>query len=67
MQRATILKLLRRNPGLKPRLDEAMVESWKEAKDLAIAETDLLDEQFPEICPFSVDQILSPDFGGNPE
>jgi hypothetical protein len=62
VQRTAILKLLRRNPGLKPRLDEAMVESWQEAKDLAIAETDLPDEQFPELCPFSVDQVLSPDF-----
>lgn len=62
VQRRGIAKLLRRNSGLKPRLEEAMVESWQEARDLAIAETDLPDEQFPETCPFSVEQVLSPDF-----
>ncbi|MEA5472253.1 DUF29 domain-containing protein, partial [Spirulina sp. 06S082] len=62
VQRTAIAKLLRRNPGLKSRLDEAMQESWSEARDLAIAETDLPDEQFPEVCPFSLEEILSEDF-----
>ena len=62
VQRTAIAKLLRRNPGLKPRLDEAMAEGWLEARDLAIAETDLPDDQFPEQCPFTLDQVLSPDF-----
>ena len=61
-RRRAIAKLLQRNPGLQPHLEEAMVESWQEARDLAIAETDLPDEQFPETCPFSVEQVLSPDF-----
>jgi hypothetical protein len=62
VQRTSIAKLLRRNPGLKSRLDEAMGESWSEARDLAIAETDLPDEQFPETCPFSLEEVMSPDF-----
>jgi hypothetical protein len=66
VQRTAIAKLLRRNPGLQPRLAEAMVESWTEARDVAIAETDLPDEQFPEICPFAVEQVLSPDFWPEP-
>jgi hypothetical protein len=66
VQRTAIAKLLRRNPGLQPRLEEAMVESWPESRDVAIAETDLPDEQFPEICPFSVEQVLSPDFWPEP-
>ncbi|AFY81416.1 DUF29 domain-containing protein [Oscillatoria acuminata] len=37
-QRTAIAKLLRRNPGLESRLDEAMRESWPEAKDLAIVQ-----------------------------
>ncbi|NJM65404.1 MAG: DUF29 domain-containing protein [Acaryochloris sp. RU_4_1] len=61
-QRTAITKLLRRNPGLKSRLDEAMEESWQEARDLAIAETGLPDEQFPEVCPFSWEQVMSVDF-----
>jgi hypothetical protein len=65
-QRTAIAKLLRRNPGLKPRLEEAMLESWQEARDLAIAETDLPDEQFPETNPFLVEQVLSSDFWPEP-
>ncbi|WP_255447871.1 DUF29 domain-containing protein [Picosynechococcus sp. PCC 11901] len=62
VQRTTIEKLLRRNPGPKSRLEEAMTESWSEARDLAIAATDLPDEQFPESCPFSLAEVLSPEF-----
>lgn len=62
VQRTAITKLLRRNPGLKSRLEEALNESWPEARDLAIAETDLPDDQFPEVCPFSLEQIMNADF-----
>ncbi|MBE9141760.1 DUF29 domain-containing protein [Planktothrix mougeotii] len=67
IQRTAIAKLLRRNPGLKSRLEEALNESWSEARDFAIAETDLPDDQFPEVCPFSVEQIMSSDFWPDPE
>ena len=50
------------NPSLKSRLDGALSESWSGARDLAIAETDLPDENFPETCPFSLEEILNPDF-----
>ena len=67
VQRTSIDKLLRRNLGLKSRLDEAMTESWSEARDLAIAETDLPDENFPETCPFSLKEIINPDFWPEPK
>lgn len=67
VQRTAIAKLLRRNPGLKSRLEEAMRESWEEARDLAIIETDLPDEKFPETCPFSLEEILSETFFPEPE
>ena len=67
VQRTSIDKLLRRNPGLKFRLNEALLESWSEARDLAIAETDLSDESFPEACPFSLEEILNPDFWTEPQ
>ncbi|MCX5964339.1 MAG: DUF29 domain-containing protein [Cyanobacteria bacterium] len=57
VQRTSIDKLLRRNPGLKSRLNEALLESWSEARDLAIAETD-----FPDLCPFKLEEIMNPDF-----
>jgi hypothetical protein len=62
VQRTSIEKLLRRNPGLKSRIDEALIESWTEARDLAIAETDLPDNNFPETCPFSLEEIMNSDF-----
>jgi hypothetical protein len=62
VQRTSIDKLLRRNPGLQSRLEEALTESWTEARDLAIAETDLPDDNFPEICPFSLEEIMNHDF-----
>ncbi|MBE9202522.1 DUF29 domain-containing protein [Synechocystis salina LEGE 06099] len=65
VQRTSLAKLLRRNPGLKSHLEEAMAESWQEARDLAIAETDLPDEQFPDGCPFTIVEILDSDFWPN--
>jgi len=62
VQRTSIDKLLQRNSGLKSRLDEALIESWTEARDLAIAETDLPDSNFLEIYPFSLEEIMNPDF-----
>ncbi|NET59678.1 MAG: DUF29 domain-containing protein [Symploca sp. SIO2E6] len=66
VQRRAIAKLLQRNPGLKSRLEEAMSESWEQARDLAIIETDLPDEQFPELCPFSLEQVMSENFWPEP-
>ncbi|MGB3201857.1 MAG: DUF29 domain-containing protein [Nodosilinea sp.] len=62
VQRLSLEKLLRRNPGLKPRIDEAMAEGWDEARLLAIAETGLPDEQFPESCPYTFEQVMNADF-----
>jgi hypothetical protein len=62
MQRLSLGRLLRRNPGLKSRIDEAMAEGWEEARLLAIAETGLPDELFPERCPYTFEQVIDPDF-----
>ncbi len=61
-QRLSIEKLLRRNPGLKSRIAEAMTETWEEARLLTIAETGLPDEQFPEACPYEFDQLMNSNF-----
>lgn len=66
VQRKSIAKLLDRNPGLKARLAEALGESWDQARDLAIVETDLPDNSFPEICPFSLTDLLDSDFWPEP-
>ncbi|MBE9112102.1 DUF29 domain-containing protein [Nodosilinea sp. LEGE 07298] len=62
VQQLSLGKLLRRNPGLKPRVDEAMTEGWEEARLLAIAETGLPDEQFFECCPYTFEQVMDADF-----
>ncbi|MFM7191483.1 MAG: DUF29 domain-containing protein [Microcystaceae cyanobacterium] len=67
VQRTSLAKLLRRNPGLKSRLEEAIAESWQEARDLAIAEADLPDDQFPNDCPFTISEVLDANFWPNHE
>lgn len=62
VQRTSINKLLKRNPGLKSRLNEAFTESWTEARDLAVVETDLPEDHFPDTCPFSLGEVMSLDF-----
>jgi hypothetical protein len=62
VQRTSINKLLKRNPGLKSRLNEAFTESWTEARDLAVVETDLPEDHFPDTCPFGLEEIMNPDF-----
>lgn len=62
VQRKSIAKLLQRNPGLRSRLGEALQESWDQARDLAIIETDLPEDQFPESCPFNLAEVLDQDF-----
>ncbi|MEO1068472.1 MAG: DUF29 family protein [Cyanobacteria bacterium J06638_6] len=38
-----------------------MTEGWEEARLLAIAETGLPDEQFPESCPYTFEQMMGSD------
>jgi hypothetical protein len=60
VQRQDVRRLLKENPSLQAYLSEAVAESYDTAIDLAIRETGL--DQFPEACPYSVDQILDAAF-----
>jgi predicted nucleic acid-binding Zn-ribbon protein len=62
-QRREVQRLLKENPSLKPYLDEAIADSYDAALALAIRETGL--EQFPEQCPYSVEQIADEGFFPN--
>jgi threonine aldolase len=62
VQRVSLEKLLRRNPGLQSRIAEAMAESWTEARILAVEETNLPDEQFPQDCPYTFEEAINPNF-----
>jgi hypothetical protein len=61
-QRRKIERLLRRNPGLKSRWQEALADAWPDALDLAIRETGLDEEIFPQHCPFTAQQLQDPNF-----
>jgi hypothetical protein len=61
-QRRKIPKHLRKNPGLKSRLEEIMAEAYGDARQSASDETGLPLSIFPEACPWTYEQILDPEF-----
>ena len=58
VQRNHVRKVLRKNPGLKPLLDEAIAEAYSDARLEAQGETDLDEEVFPTRCPYPWDVIM---------
>jgi hypothetical protein len=58
-QRRAIEKLLQDNPSLKPLTDEFIADAYPDAVDLAVAETPLDYTDFPNVCPWQTDKILS--------
>ena len=50
------------NPSLKPRIPEALHRAYRDAVVVAGDETKLGEAAFPQICPWSFDEILNPDF-----
>ena len=61
-QRFQILSLLQESPSLKPYLLDAISEVYKYALKLAISETSLSKETFPQECPYTLEQILDFEF-----
>ena len=61
-QRIQIKLLLSDSPSLKPYLDEVFVTVYELGLALAIRETELGEQVFPEICPYTLDQTLNPEF-----
>jgi hypothetical protein len=57
-QRRRVLRQLRKNPGLKSRLDEALGEAYEDARDEASAETGLPVSVFPASRPFEYAEIM---------
>ena len=58
VQRKHVLKVLRKNPGLKPLVDEALTEAYDVARIEAAVQTALEVEVFPIDCPYSWNQIM---------
>nr|WP_290221327.1 DUF29 domain-containing protein [Trichocoleus desertorum] len=61
-QRRKIKRLLEQNPSLSSYLEEALQEGFEDGLDLAVRETNLLYETFPEACPYPLEQALSDEF-----
>ena len=61
-ERIAIAKHLRDNPGLKPRRVELLSDSYDEAVQGAVAETNLPLRHFPEHCPYALDEVMDAEF-----
>lgn len=57
-QRLEIADVLADNPGLKPRIGEAIARAYRRARIEAAKETGLDAAEFPETCPYSFDDII---------
>ncbi len=58
-QRYRIERLLQRNPGLQTKLPEAFADAWLSALAIAIRDTNLPKNTFPESCHYTLDQVLN--------
>jgi hypothetical protein len=61
-QRLEIADLLADNPGLKPRVAEAITRPYRRARIAAARETGLDEAQFPSTCPYLSDEITTRSF-----
>ena len=61
-QRTQINRILADSPSLKSYLEEAFSLSYQDGINLAVKETNLPYETFPENCHYEITQILEPEF-----
>jgi hypothetical protein len=61
-QRRRIERVLRKNPSLKAKLDEAFADAYGDARLIAMRETGMDKQAFPENPPFSLAQTLGEDY-----
>ena len=61
-QRLELEDVLADNPGLRPRIAEALARAHRKARLQAAKETSLKEGRFPETCPYSFDDITSRKF-----
>jgi hypothetical protein len=61
-QRIELEHVLGDNPGLRPRIDEAIARAYRRARLEAAQETELSLKSFPVTCPYSFDDITSRPF-----
>jgi DNA-binding transcriptional regulator YdaS (Cro superfamily) len=61
-QRARLLKRLQESPSLRGYPAEVLEEEYAIVREKAAAETGLRVATFPKTCPYTIDQVLDPDF-----
>ena len=61
-QRIDFLKVLRDNPGLKPALDQCLIDAYQLATIKASQETGLDEAIFPASCPWELSDAIKQDF-----
>ena len=59
VQRNDLDDVLSDNPGLRPRLDEAIARAYRNARAEAAKETGLDEDAFPAKCPYSVEDMTT--------
>lgn len=62
IQRTEISHLIQKHPSLKAKLEEAIKEAFEVSRLLAAEETGLTEQTFPPICPYTLEEILAPQF-----
>lgn len=62
VQRSEIQSILLDSPSLRAYLSDVLPGVYPESRPLASDETGLALEKFPEICPYSVEQLLDQNF-----
>jgi hypothetical protein len=61
-QRTELGQLLEDSPSLRVRIQPNLRRNYQKSVQLAVIETGLPENHFPAECPFTVDQILDPEF-----
>lgn len=58
-QRRRVERVLRKNPGLKAKLQDAMDDAYADGRDRALDETGLADAALPETCPYTFEVLMT--------
>lgn len=61
-QRIDFLKILKDNPGLKPHLEQCLIDAYQLASIKASQETGIDEAIFPELCPWDLFDIVNQNF-----
>jgi len=67
VQRKHVTRVLRKNPGLRPLVDEAVTEAYETARIEAAAQTLLEEDVFQYECPYSIEDIMERPVAWPPE